>query len=333
MSAARPSRGATDLPSRPQLAQQVSALVGSAVTVRDISTGWPSRVLVRTNSGNERVALHVSQASPHARKEWEWRFQNPASSVPVSAPAASLPLLVGLDEVNGRPVLVVVDGRSRLGRTTRFSILFNKRISREAAVNGWSEQTSTSGERIFAMWPRLFPLVVELILAGVDIEVPLVAAATSAAGLLEDDSEEAGERARRTVSALVRDAKFSRRVKKAYEHRCAMCQIGLGLLAGAHILPVSAPGALDKVWNGIALCHNHHAAFDAHKIWIASDSSISLKPSFVEEANASVESARFVTQTRPKLWTPTDPRKRPKSEMLEQRYGYYAGQYDWAPAF
>ena len=308
-------------------------MIGSAVTARDVATGWPSRVLARTDAGSERIALHVSQVSPHSREEWEWRFQNPASSTPVSAPGASLPLLVGLDAIDGRPVLIVVDGRSRIGRAARFSILFNKRISREAAASGWSEQISTTGERIFAMWPKLFPLVVEIIRAGVEIEAPTIATAASAAGLLEEDSDQASERARRTVSTLVRDAKFSGLVKEAYKYRCAMCQVGLGLVAGAHILPVSAPGAPDKVWNGVALCHNHHAAFDAHRIWIASDNAISLSPEIVENGRGNIESARFLEQTRASLWVPTVAAKRPRRDMLEQRYQYYRGQYDWAPAF
>lgn len=303
------------------------------MTVRDIDAGWPSRILVRTDMGTERVALHVSQVSPHSREDWEWRFQNPASSIPVSAPGASLPLLVGLDWIDGRPVLIVVDGRSRIERAARFSILFNKRISMEAAASAWSEQVSTSGERIFALWPRLFPLVVEIIRAGVEINTTTIAAAANAAGLLTGDTEDAGERARRTVSIYVRDARFSGLVKTAYEHRCAMCRVGLGLVAGAHILPVSALGAPDKVWNGIALCHNHHAAFDGHKIWIGSDNALSLSPGLQEEGRKNAESARFLEQTRDVLWVPLAPAKRPSGDMLSQRYDYYRGQYDWAPAF
>lgn len=304
------------------------------MTVRDLSTGWPSRIRVRTEAGSQRVALHVSQVSPHSREEWEWRFQNPASATPVSDPGASLPLLVGLDHINGRPILIVVDGRSRVGRSARFSILFNKRVSKEAAVSGWSEQISTSGERIFGLWPRLFPLLVEIILAGVEVGPRAIAAATRAAGLLDDDTDQAGERARRAVSAYVRDVKFSGLVREAYEHRCAMCRVGLDLVVGAHILPVSAPGAPDSVWNGIALCHNHHAAFDAHRIWVGRDHSIAIDPSFVAAAaDQGTASSRFLRQTRETLWLPAVPTKRPRREMLRRRYEYYEDQYIWAPAF
>ncbi len=183
------------------------------------------------------------------------------------------------------------------------------------------------------MWPKLFPLVVEIIRNGVEISITAIATAADAAGLLESDSEQASERARRTVSAYVRDAKFSGQVKEAYDHRCAMCGIGLGLVTGAHIFPVSAPGAPDAVWNGLALCHNHHAAFDAHKIWVGSDTNVRLRPDLVEDGRGDTESTRFLQQTRTSLWVPVAPEKRPRPDMLRQRYEYYKGQYEWAPSF
>lgn len=319
--------------SRPALAGEIVGLIGPSASLSDVATGWPSRVVIRTDDGPRRVALHVSRVSPHARQPWEWRFQNPASRDPVSAPGGSLPLLVGLDQVDGRQILIAVDGTSRLGREARFSILFNRRISREAAAMGWSEQISTTGERIFALWPRLLPLLIEVLRAGVDVSVRPIVDAAEAAGILEENTEEASERARRTVSAYVRDAKFSLRVREAYQHRCAMCRVGLGLVAGAHILPVSAPGSPDHVWNGISLCHNHHSAFDAHKIWVGSDYSIQLSPVIVEAGQADSESARFLAQTGTSLWVPPSPSKRPRQDMLAQRYTYYEEEYEWAPTF
>lgn len=301
--------------------------------MRAVGTGWPSLISVRTDSGPRRVALHVSRVSPHSREPWEWRFQNPASRDPVSEPATTLPLLVGLDLVDGRPILIVVNGKSRVGRSARFSILFNKRISQEAASSGWSEQVSTSGERTYAMWPRLLPLLIEVLRAGVDVASRPIVDAAEAAGLLDENTEQAAARARRTVSTYVRDAKFSGIVRQAYQNRCAMCQVGLRLVAGAHILPVSAPGAPDKVWNGIALCHNHHAAFDAHRIWIASDYALRMSPELIEDGAANSESARFIEQTRDALWIPPIVAKRPRRDMLERRYAYYEEEYQWAPAF
>ncbi len=57
----------------------------------------------------------------------------------------------------------------------------------------------------------------------------------------------------------------------AYEDRCALCGLGIGLVEGAHILPVGAQGSPDAVWNGVALCRNHHRAFDTHRIYVDPD--------------------------------------------------------------
>lgn len=315
---------------RQQLAAHIVDEIGNDVAaVQEIGTGWPSLVDVRVSQGVVPVSLHASKVSPHSRRDYEWRFQNPGNRTPVTDDG--LPILVGLDNVNGQEVLIAVDGRTRVGREARFSILFNKRISNEAAVSGWSEQTSGTGESIYAMHPRLFPLLVELLLAGVELPATTVVNATRASGLLEDDTDASGERARRTVSSYVRDVRFSRDVRAAYEHRCAMCRVGLGLVAGAHIMPVSAPGAPDRVWNGMALCHNHHNAFDRFNIWINADYSVRVKPAFQQTANGQAESLAFIAQTRPQLWVPTAVAMRPRRDMLEGRYAYYEQDYEWAP--
>lgn len=36
----------------------------------------------------------------------------------------------------------------------------------------------------------------------------------------------------------------------------------LEIVEGAHIIPVREAGSSDDVWNGIALCPNHHQLFD-----------------------------------------------------------------------
>ncbi|NEV64307.1 HNH endonuclease signature motif containing protein [Thiorhodococcus minor] len=50
-----------------------------------------------------------------------------------------------------------------------------------------------------------------------------------------------------------------------------MCGLGSGLIEGAHIYPVEASDSKDELWNGIALCRNHHRAFDLHRIAVHTD--------------------------------------------------------------
>ncbi len=78
------------------------------------------------------------------------------------------------------------------------------------------------------------------------------------------DLEEYVEKQRERVAAtrLVRDGKFSALVRKEYDYACAVCTLQLEITEGAHIIPVREEGSSDKVWNGIALCPNHHELFD-----------------------------------------------------------------------
>ncbi len=114
----------------------------------------------------------------------------------------------------------------------------------------------------------MFPVAVDLLTSGVTPSILGLVSATTASGLLTSPTPAAAERARKAASVLVRDAKFSQDVRNAYGAKCAMCGLGIELVEGAHILPVSAPGSTDAVSNGIALCRNHHRAFDTHRLHI-----------------------------------------------------------------
>ena len=317
---------------RRDIAQRILAQVGEdSIEVIDLATGWPVLINMRISTGLVPVAMHVSVASPHSRRDYEWRFQNPAAKPPVVDPAGALPILVGLDSSGPSDVLIVTDGRSRLNRDARFSILFNHRISTEAASNGWSEYVSSSGEHVYAMKPKLLPLAVELILGGLQIDAQPIAEAAKASGLIDHDDDETGDRAKRIAWTYVRDAKFSRAVRGAYNNKCSLCGVELGLVVGAHIYPVNAPGSQDRVWNGIALCHNHHSAFDSHRIWMNSDYTIRISQEYETLAAGRPESERFIAQTRHVMLLPNVIADRPRRDMLIARYKYYEEGYRWAP--
>ncbi len=310
-------------------ANRVSQICGEAVQLLEVGTGWPSRMSVITPTGLLSISAHISTVSPHARAEYEWRFQNPGNRSPVLAPTGSFPLLIGYDIWDQKEVLVVVDGTSRVGRVARFSILFDKRICREASRTGWSEYRSSAGETIYCIKPHLLPLLVEVISCGLTISASDLAGAARASDLVGVEDENTRERLRRLVSSYVRDARFGRAVREAYNSKCAFCGVGLGLTAGAHIYPVSAPNSPDEVWNGIALCHNHHSAFDRHRIWVNSDFSIQVASNWAP-ANEP-ESQRFVEQTFQTMTVPGVVAHRPRRTMLIARYQHYALDYRWAP--
>jgi len=80
--------------------------------------------------------------------------------------------------------------------------------------------------------------------------------------VIEDDVFPSLEK-REKVAALraIRDASFRNRVLQAYENQCAMCGLNLDFVTAAHIVSVGQGGS-DEAKNGIALCPNHHRAFD-----------------------------------------------------------------------
>lgn len=73
------------------------------------------------------------------------------------------------------------------------------------------------------------------------------------------------ERQRLTSTRLSRDSRFAPRIKEQFDHACCVCEIQLQIVEAAHIIPVNDVHSSDDVWNGLALCPNHHTLFDAHR--------------------------------------------------------------------
>lgn len=302
-----------------------------AISVRSASAGWPSEVDILTDTGPVPVALHVGPvgASHRGRGDTERRFQNPGSNRPVSAPAGALPILLGVWTEEGKTVFVGLDGRERVDRPTRFSLFMPLHVLRAAAETGWAEHFNTAKEKVVAFLPGLLPVYVQLVRSDVEIDAADVSSIVAAAGMT-DVLDSAAERGRRTVSTLVRDAVFSRTVREAYGGLCAMCGLNFSLVVGAHILPVAAPGAPDEAWNGIALCHNHHAVFDAHKLHVDPDTqAINVHPDLTDGRSKSNACRDFVDRTFTTLTLPKDIRDQPRREMFLRRYEFFPSKYEW----
>lgn len=78
-------------------------------------------------------------------------------------------------------------------------------------------------------------------------------------------------RERVAATRLARDSRFSALVKEQYGQGCALCGVQLDIVEGAHIIPVREEGSADEVWNGVALCPNHHGLYDASTFVIRPD--------------------------------------------------------------
>lgn len=317
------------------LVQTLCDYVGESICrVLDPRDGWPGIIQVRLSDGWHRFSLHVGQISSHSRKEYEYRFQNPAKDdrPPVTVFPGTTPLLIGVWDTSNPPVLVAAEPEVRIGDTTRFSVLFPQRLFEEAQESGWAEPyRNNKGNLHWSFLPPLLPTFIELYAAQVSIDPTKIQIAAVGAGLVDDPDEGAASRARHATTRLVRDAKFGKAVVTAYDGLCAMCGINLGLVAGAHIYPVSAVDSIDAIWNGVALCENHHRAFDSHRVWIEpSHRDVRIHPAILQHAETSERSRLFVETTFPTLADPLELTHLPKPEMFVRRYEYFADAYDWA---
>jgi len=71
-----------------------------------------------------------------------------------------------------------------------------------------------------------------------------------------------------TVESAIRTRGFRQAIIDAYDYKCAICKMKINSpdslsweVEAAHIVPHSSLGR-DDIWNGLALCHLHHWAFD-----------------------------------------------------------------------
>lgn len=131
------------------------------------------------------------------------------------------------------------------------------------------------------------------------------------------------KRAVKTFNQLVRDGRFAKNVLIAYGHKCAICGTQLKLVEAAHIVPVKDNGT-DEVVNGIALCANHHKAFDDGLILLRTDGFLmpndrKTRELRVRQLHGGLQDfLNGLNPTQP-IAVPADARYRPKREYVERR--------------
>jgi hypothetical protein len=319
---------------RSDVVERIVQLVGPVAEVVTLDHGWPSLVNLQTSSGLVPVAVHAghfAERSYRERDDLERRMQNPGQDHPVTKVRGAVSTIVGLWDEETKPLLVAFDAPPRLGKTTRQSFFVALPHLRTAARQGWTSYRTGSGEEVFAFWPEMLPAYVEMLSTGARLEADAVSSIITAAGLGTAGEElTAAERVRRATTALVRRAAFSREVLEAYGTLCAMCGLDFGLVEGAHIYPASAPGSSDDVRNGLALCANHHAAFDRHLVHVhPSSHQLQLHPSLLRGASESAGCEAFVRSTLEALRLPSVVRHRPQPRMFERRYAHFEQAYKW----
>lgn len=338
---ALPNGGHDAMPPRTELVERLAVLASPTLRLQEGAHGWPSFAEILSERGILPVSLFVSPIglSHRGRDDVERRFQNPAGGVPLIEQPGRVSLLLGAwvaDQFvrTNNPVFALADAERRVDRVTRWSVFISLDALVEAEETGWSTHISGSGERIICFRPELTALAVEAYASGVDLDDYLVQKSVRATGYFEaldpDANTPAGRRRlRRAVSVLIRDTRFRGKVLDAYGRRCAMCDLGLSLVQGAHIYPASAPGSDDRLANGLALCANHHLSFDRHQVAVLPGSlEVVFHPDVLSQAGDDLAVRRFIEQTHQVL---TRPRRgaAPSDVMLDRRYQYFSDKYGW----
>jgi putative restriction endonuclease len=80
--------------------------------------------------------------------------------------------------------------------------------------------------------------------------------------------------------------RFRAGVMRAYDMRCAICELNHGeLLDAAHIIPDADSSGDPVTSNGLSLCKIHHSAYDANIIGVAPDLEIAVNPKILAEVD------------------------------------------------
>lgn len=140
--------------------------------------------------------------------------------------------------------------------------------------------------------------------------------------LLQDDH---GESRREYVTTAVRhrvhQRSFRERVLHAYRRQCAFCRFRHPeLLDAAHIVPDAEPEGEPIVQNGLALCKLHHAAFDRYFLGVRPDYVVQVRHDLLDEEDGPTLVHGIQALHGNEILVPRDPRFRPDTERLEQRY-------------
>lgn len=159
----------------------------------------------------------------------------------------------------------------------------------------------------------------EIVRRGLPVDLETIEARRYAApGSHLDDSALPFDRPviERLTSRPYRDVAFRRKVREAYDYRCAMSGLRLRNGGGrpevqaAHIRPLEHQGS-DSVRNGLALTGTLHWMFDRGLVSVADDLTI-----LVSRNKVPPEVVQRLILPQGRLAMPTDPRDRPHPENL-----------------
>ena len=295
-------------------------------------SGNPRKFVVRAGRNHFEVWLYIwslTHGGGPARPKDEYRIQLTSVASPIQMnPGGGPTLLMGF-ESNTQCFAGFDVEKHRAFSTKSPSIQIPLTALYEALQNGFSFARKGNDEVAIGVRPDQFLTYVQnaptLHMQGADTDMSRLL--SQAAELTEIDIEEleslSHERQRivSTVSRLSRDANFRRKVLNAYERRCSVTRIQLGLVDAAHILPVGIDGSTDDVSNGIPLSPTYHRAYDKGLIFLDEALVMRLNEAKVQELDAlkltgGIEDFSAYLDTR--IHLPQDRYQWPNLQMIQE---------------
>jgi putative restriction endonuclease len=127
-----------------------------------------------------------------------------------------------------------------------------------------------------------------------------------------------------TLRRRLHQVAFRERVMRAYQDRCALCQLRhRQLLDAAHITPDSDPEGEPVVSNGLALCKLHHAAFDGFFFTVRPDYVIQVRDSIMTETDGPMLVVGLQQIHGQTIHLPSRPADLPDPDRLQRRFAEF----------
>ena len=241
--------------------------------------GNPRKFIVRAERNHFEIWIYIwslTHGGGAARPKNEYRIQLTGVSSPLQMnPSRGPTLLMGF-ESNTQCFAGFDVEKHRTFSTKSPSIQIPLTTLHEALQNGISFARKGNDEVAVGIRSDQFLTYAQnaLILHMQGTNTEMSRFLSQAAELKEVDTEELKSLSHErriivsTISRLSRDANFRRKILNAYERRCSVTRMQLGLVDAAHILPVGVDGSTDDVSNGIPLSPTYHRAYDKGLIFL-----------------------------------------------------------------
>lgn len=114
---------------------------------------------------------------------------------------------------------------------------------------------------------------------------------------------------------------FRERVVHAYRCQCAVCRLKHAeLLDAAHIIEDHKEHGVPEIYNGLALCKLHHAAFDSNLLGVRPDCVVEIHPRLLEEEDGPMLMHGLKGFHLGRIQVPRSAGDKPKAHLLEERY-------------